>query len=236
MHPKVTAVLRSKWTLPVACSAVSFGVGALAGFIFAKRQEKEIIDILVEDTVQLSFTFEEDTPWTNEQVKEYTEATGGKYVIAEEAYLTAEELEEEGDNESMVNVFVSRDEDWDYELEAFNRDPEKPYVIHRDEFFADEMGWDSQSTLTFYCKDSILCDERDEPLMNPDKIVGFLKFGHGSGDPNIVYIRNERLHAEYEVLQDPGSYEMDVLGGHVENQMERDDVRHSRSPGKFPRE
>lgn len=133
----------------------------------------------------------------------------------------------------MINVFNATDTEWDYEIECQNRTPDRPYVIHRDEFFNDEMGWDSQSTLTYYEGDHVLTDERDEYLADPETYVGELKFGHGSGDPNVVYIRNERLHAEYEVLRDPGTYMLDVLGSNIEVQMKEDDFKHSRSPGKF---
>lgn len=228
MHPKVTVMLRNKWTIPVVGSAVSFGVGVAVGYFYAKKRLEEDVVVLIEDTTQLTFTFEEES---------FTEPSTPTFVINEEAWTsTATALEEEGGEESLINVFTATDEDWDYEIEIEHRDPAVPYVIHRDEFFGDEMGWDSQSTLTYYAGDHVLCDERDEPLMNPGKIVGFLRFGIGSGDPNICYIRNEVLQAEYEVLQDPGSYEIDVLGLHVETQMERDDIRHARSPGKFPRE
>jgi hypothetical protein len=65
------------------------------------------------------------------------------------------------------------------------------------------------------------------------RLLEVLVFGHGSGDPNVVYIRNEKLQAEYEVLRDPGSYEIEVLGGHVEREMQEVDLKHSRQPGKF---
>ena len=233
MNPKVSAVLRSKWTIPVVGSAVSMGIGIVAGYFIAKRHLEEDVEILIEDTVQLTFTFEED------KVEEFIEYPRPKFVIDEgdhTFYKEREVEEEEGGEESMINVFTSEDTDWDYELEVFNRDEDKPYIIHRDEFFADELGWDSQSTLTYYAGDGVLVDGVDEPLMNPGFIVGELKFGHGSGDPNVCYVRNHKLRAEYEVLQDPGSYEIEVLGGHVESQMERQDFRHARSPGKFPRE
>ena len=109
------------------------------------------------------------------------------------------------------------------------------YVIHRDEFFGDEMGWDSQSTLTWYAQDEVLTDEHDTVLNQPWNLigVGMNMFGHGSGDPDVVYIRNEHLEAEYEVLRDPGSYAVQVLGGQVEDRMTQEDFKHSRSPGKF---
>lgn len=133
------------------------------------------------------------------------------------------------------NIFDDTNDSWDYELERQNRTKETPYVIHADEFQTDEMGWDSQTTLTWYAGDEILTDSHDVPIYNPHTVVGELRFGHGSGDPNVVYVRNERLEAEYEVLRDMGSYEIIVLGGtsELEAQYEESDLRHSRIPNKF---
>lgn len=130
------------------------------------------------------------------------------------------------------NVFDG-DDTWDYELERNNRTKERPYVIHVDEFVADEMGYDSQSTLTWYEGDRVLTDSHDVPIYNAQQVAGELRFGHGSGDQNVVYVRNEKLQAEYEILRDPGSYEDVVLGGRVENEFEAGDLKHSRTPRKF---
>lgn len=230
MHPKLTSVLRSKWTIPVAVGTVSFGVGVAVGWFTAKKKlEEETIEISVEEDFQLTLVFDESEP-------EYVDTPRPTFVINEDDFAAYSDEELEGGETSMINVFAEEDTDWDYEIECQNRTPHLPYVIHRDEFFGDEMGWDSQSTLTWYEGDEVLVDERDNVLSNPPSFIGNPVFGHGSGDPNVVYVRNEKFQAEYEVLRDPGSFEMDILGGHVESQMEKEDFRHSRSPGKFPRE
>lgn len=129
----------------------------------------------------------------------------------------------------VVNVFGDgAGDEWDYKTEIESRDRSRPYIIHIDEFNGDEMGWDSQSTLTWYEKDKILTDSHDKPIHNPNEIVGLpLEFGHGSNDPNVVYIRNEKLEAEYEVLRDSGSYEEVVLGEAMEAAAEAEGLRHS---------
>ena len=139
------------------------------------------------------------------------------------------EVEEDEDDENVEvgTVFKLIDDDWDYEVEVPKRTPTTPYVIHRDEFFADEKGYDNQTTLTFYSGDNVLCDENDTPVYNPEKIVGVLEFGKGSGDPNVVYVRNERLEAEYEILLDTGFYQLEVLGGQTEAMLKANDLKHS---------
>ncbi len=134
----------------------------------------------------------------------------------------------------VSNVFDAvSDADWDYEAERSTRTEEEPYIIHVDEFISDEMGWDSQSTITWYEGDKILTDSHDTPIYNPEAMVGEIRFGHGSRDPNVVYVRNEKLQAEYEILRDEGSYEDEVLGSRAQNEFEVSDLRHANSPRKF---
>lgn len=136
----------------------------------------------------------------------------------------------------VVNIFDNgAGDEWDYRQEIQNRDKSRPYIIHVDEFVADEMGWDSQSTLTWYEKDQVLCDSHDKPIYNHQEVVGELLFGHGSNDANVVYVRNEQLQAEYEILRDDGSYEEVVLGEEMERQQQREHLRHSANL-KFRRE
>lgn len=108
---------------------------------------------------------------------------------------------------------------WDYEEELAKRTSDAPYIIHKDEYDAEEAGY-SQSTLTFYAGDSVLVDERDVPIYDAGKIVGEPIFGHGSQDPSICYIRNDRLEAEYEILLEEGFYQVEVLGAEIEHSYE----------------
>ena len=127
------------------------------------------------------------------------------------------------DDSLVVNVFSDEDDDWDYEEEEQTRNPDHPYVIHRDEYDQNEDDY-GQSTLTYYAGDNILCDEHDVPVYDPERVVGALQFGHGSKDPSICFIRNDRLLAEYEVLFDPGSFQEEVLG------QDPRDLKHHRVP------
>lgn len=105
--------------------------------------------------------------------------------------------------------------DWDYHEERRRRSPDRPYVIHTDER-AEFEGY-SDVTLTYYEADDVLCNERDE-IVDPserDKLVGeknLERFGHGSEDPSIVYIRNDELEIVYEVVKSPNSFAEEVHG------------------------
>lgn len=132
---------------------------------------------------------------------------------------------------TVVNVFGDgAGDEWDYKTEVEARTKEAPYIIHVDEYVADEMGWDSQSTLMWYDKDQILCDPHDTPIYNHVELVGELKFGHGSNDPNVVYVRNEKLQSEFEILRDEGSYTEIILGEQLEKEAEEEELKHSNTP------
>lgn len=105
--------------------------------------------------------------------------------------------------------------EWDWHKEKRGRSPLRPYVIHLDE----REGNDEYDRLTFtyFAEDDVLCDETDDVLDKDDRerLVGEAnldKFGHGSGDPTVVYIRNDQQKAIYEVCLSPRSYEEEVVG------------------------
>lgn len=81
----------------------------------------------------------------------------------------------------------------------------KPYVISPEEFDSRE-GYEIQS-LTYYA-DGVLTDVNDIPVENIDDIVGEESLNHfGEFEEDSVYVRNERLGVEYEILMDSRTYE-----------------------------
>lgn len=135
-----------------------------------------------------------------------------------------------------VNVFRNQDDDWDWEAEKRKRNPSKPYIIHKDEFFEENPDFDlKQHELTYYGGDGVLVDEYDTVVERPERVVGELKFGHGSQDPNVVYIRNVSQDTEFEVTLDDRAYSTVVLGETLDESFNHRELRHSAVP-KFRRE
>ena len=120
---------------------------------------------------------------------------------------------------------VTSDEDpYIYELEVANRKINVPYVIMHDEFFQGELGYETIS-YTYYEGDGALVDEKDRPVEEADKMIGednLTRFGHASKDKNIVYVRNDLLELDFEIVRSDGSYTKEVLGFD-----EPDSLRHS---------
>lgn len=114
------------------------------------------------------------------------------------------------------NVFVNGQAlvDFDMETEILNRNPDEPYVITHDEFMENENDW-SQNTLTYYNGDDILADEREMPIPDIEELIGsenLARFGHGSNDRNVVYVRNEKIQTDFEIVLNQGKFGEIVSG------------------------
>lgn len=131
---------------------------------------------------------------------------------------------------------VDEDDDWDWEAELNMRSDKTIYVITRDEFDEDNLGY-RQSTVNWYEGDRMLADENGDAIYNWTSHIGSeLPFGHGSGDENVLFIRNENLRWEYCVTRDPGRFDQEVEGHAIELDFEEKDFKHSRQPLKMRRE
>lgn len=130
---------------------------------------------------------------------------------------TISQLEPATETETR-NIFVDGkplvDDDWDAEAEEARRNPAFPYVITHDEFMENNYEH-PQHSLTYYAGDDVLVDERDEMIDDIESLIGtdnLTRFGSGSRDPNIVYIRNEKREADFEVALSKGKFSEEVMG------------------------
>lgn len=139
--------------------------------------------------------------------------------VAEAEDEAAGEPSKEEPTERVVNVFEEHGDDvveyeWDWHKERSGRSPDIPYVIHYEE--REEMEFQIV-TLTYYDGDDVLCNDRDE-IVDPDdrdNVVGegnLNRFGHGSNDPSVVYVRNDKLELVYEVVKSPNHFAEEVHG------------------------
>lgn len=103
----------------------------------------------------------------------------------------------------------------EYEKERRDREMRRHgFIISKEEFMENEIEYE-QSTLTYFEGDDVLADDKDDYIRDVDAVVGednLDRFGFLSGDNNVVYIRNDRLKAMYEVLHSSGEYKKEVLG------------------------
>lgn len=106
--------------------------------------------------------------------------------------------------------------EWNYERELVNRSPDAPYVIHQNEYNHSNQEY-AKVIYTYYAVDDYLVDTEDSrPVHNGDVIVGVdnLKFGHGSDDIDVVYVRNDIQELDMQICRINKSYEEEELGLH----------------------
>lgn len=232
MNQNISNLLQKRGVVAGLVGAVAFTTGATAGYILGKRNAVTIVPAEPE-TQQLTIPFNDNaysvimedtfkpvhTPAT-EAIVDFEQ----KFMAGDD--IPTAEVTVDSPEPAVVNIFAIDDPDWDYEAELNNRDNETPYILHKDEFFADEMGF-RQTTMTYYAGDDIMADEQDTPVYNHSQLMGPLKWGHGSGDPGIVYVRNEKTRQEWEIVLHTGRYEVEVLGNEYAQELAEDELRHS---------
>jgi hypothetical protein len=143
----------------------------------------------------------------DEEVPEHNNPTPG------EAVVTVEETTTKVSNIFVDNVPLT-DEDFDMEEERLARRNGVPYVVTREEYDENADQFEQQA-LTYFAFDDVLVDEDEKSIDNIEEFVGkhnLQRFGHGSGDAKVVYIRNELKEMDFEVLRSDGSYAEEVLG------------------------
>lgn len=115
--------------------------------------------------------------------------------------------------------------EWDWDVENELRTKRAIYVIHQDEY---GEGGNEQMTLTYYAGDDVLCRHDDSVIDNQFKLVGdsMDRFGHGSDDVNTVYVRNETLSLDLEVIKNNKTYAEEVHGFRHEDPPRRRHPRH----------
>ena len=113
-----------------------------------------------------------------------------------------------------------KNDGWNFARELQLRSGDRPHIIHQDEFTHNETEF-GQVTYTYYAEDDVLVDEHEDIVMDRDSIVGagsLNRFGHGTDDFNILYVRNPVLELEVEICRSTDSYEVEVLGLERESQ------------------
>lgn len=132
---------------------------------------------------------EDYTAFFDPQVKESLEILAAKY---NSGIVQQEETQEDG------NEWVE---------ESAPKAKTGISIISLAEFANSDTGYD-QVTLNYYT-DDVVTDENDEPVMDVTKVIGedaLVSFGLNSQDPDVVYVRNDELKGEYEIVRLDKSY------------------------------
>lgn len=147
---------------------------------------------------------------------EISKDSNGNLVVRTDTVAEDAEGNEVETKTETRNIFVDGRpiEEFDYEEEMKKRSKDAPYVISEDEFMENSEDF-TQLQMTYYGGDDILADEQERTIDAVDELIGnenLARFGHGSKDKNLVYVRNEAKQTEYEIAYSPGKYSVEVLG------------------------
>lgn len=220
------------WGNPYILGGVALGslaIGAAASFLLTRKRLTRKFDDQITEEIELAR--QHYKKWYSQKLQEHVDELAEGEIEAEKLVREASQAmtryqgddtrlfeEEEKNDDEIVevseNIFVRRDA-FDYQAALAEREanPDEPYVISHVEYMENEPDH-AQTTFTYFAEDDILCDEHDEPV-DASHTIGegaFAKFGHGSQDNNVVYVRNEHVEMDYEVVKSEGSYTKEVLG------------------------
>lgn len=82
---------------------------------------------------------------------------------------------------------------------------DKPYVISPEE--CNELDDYSFVELTYYAGNGVLVDDEGDPIEDPERIVGDDFSSHfGEYEDDSVFVRNDRLMCDYQILLDSREY------------------------------
>lgn len=197
-------------------------IGGFIGYAIAKRKYEELADHdIAEAKAYYADKFKEVTD--GDEMLTY-KAAAARYSGEEVSEALAErqfQLEEgamlSGDEAEQVARTIEIGEEiksgWDWDYENAHRDVTLPHIIHVEEFNQNNLNH-NQVEMTWYEVDEVLVDENGSMPLDAYRYIGVdnVRFGHGSGDDNIVYIRNVDVEIDIVLVRNTGSFATQVLG------------------------
>lgn len=207
--------------LGISSVVSALAVGGVVGYFVAKHQlekeyEKRITQELEDAKRVYKTLYKKDEFETPESAAEVLGVHEPVHLVEERALVgnAARSFVQYGgkpvvDEAIVENIFTKQIKHEDPSPEELrNRTEEAPYVISLTEFQVNEPEYD-QVTCTYYAGDDQLVDDREEPVADPDDLVGIdnlLKFGHLSGDPRVVYVQNDAKSLQIEINRSEITY------------------------------
>ncbi len=184
-------------------NTVIFAVGAAVGSAVTWKLVKDKYEKLAQEEIDsVKEVFSKRKSETESQ-DETEEPETGKDVMSKDSTVVeyADLLRKQGYNNNLNKKGKEKESD----------EMKEPYVITPDEFVDGEEY--EKITLIYYA-DNVLADEDDDLVNNVEDIIGDALSHFGEYEEDAVYVRNEQLRAEYEILKDLRTY-AEVCGYNV---------------------
>ena len=177
--------------------AAGAAVGSLVTWRYFKSKYEVVEDKIEEKTEEPEGKTEEEDPEVLESKMSYKKPPLKEYVkmVEDNGYVPKTHMEEV--EEEIANG------EWD------DKDVYEPYIIRPEEY--GELHAYETLSLNYYA-DGVLTDELDNPIEDVESLVPADFADHfGEYDDNAVFVRNDNLECDYEILRDLRKF-TDVVG------------------------
>jgi phage terminase Nu1 subunit (DNA packaging protein) len=179
-------------------------VGSVVTWQYTKKKYEQItqeeIDSVKETFSKLKVKSKDNESEENNNARTIVERAKDKPSIVE----YAAKLRKQGYTNYSNTDSLSEDSNVSKEEVDENMINDKPYVISPDEF--GEFDDYEKISLTYYA-DQVLADEDDELVEDIEETVGFESLNaFGEYEDDSVFVRNDRLKCDYEILLDQRKY------------------------------
>lgn len=211
------------------------GVGAFVANRYLENKWMKAAEMEIHDSMKEFYERQKDDGtirFKEEPVLDFDDRDKAIAIAKGQKYTKNDELKSQY---NLVGVDASEEDDWSALVEAEKREEEnefpeeyinveeperdpEPYVISFEDFNNTRDGYD-KITLLYFALDDTLTGEDEEldPSLEDHVGVDALdSFGIKSEDPDMVYIRNDDLGIDFEIIKLEKSYREAVLGIHEE--------------------
>lgn len=179
-----------------AAFALGAAVGSVAAWLYLKKKYERIAEDEI-NSVKAAFSKSEAGAEGEVAAPKIQTAKVGNQEEKLDISEYAARLEQEGYISDSRTVGGS-------EKEKSETAEMQPYVISPDEFGEFE---DYETVSLSYYADQVLADENDERVEDVESIIGFESLTHfGEFEDDSVFVRNDRLKCDYEILADQRLY------------------------------
>lgn len=172
----------------------------------SKKEVEVDKDVKVEDNDETVFVDKEGTEYKPVREKVYYDKIAKAYTDEEKFVEKEKDVAEDAEDEEFDEELFDEVEEEDGIVMGHREVLREPHIIDFDEF--SKPSCLDKVTFTYYSKDDTMADDNEDIVDDEKYLLGDFGrcFGQESGDPHVVYIRNEKVGCDYEVIWTNDSY------------------------------
>lgn len=186
--------------------AAGAAVGSAVTWKIVKDRYEKIVQEEIDSIKEVFYGDETDECSEETEDSEDEESDASQFAnVTHIDWSKLENLDEEDDDDSEnLNEYSALASNYTSEKGGAEGMAKKPYVISPYDF--GELDDYSQFELTYYA-DGVLEDEDEEIVMDVDDLIGpKALYTFGEYEDDAVFVRNERLKSDFQILKDPRTY------------------------------